>query len=115
MGVSGEQERSVDWGCNNQMVRVGSGGAIAPDLPEGIDGCGESEVSREWLTGDTVYWLSHGLNAHTEPPRGGCNGGAQRSPCQDGNGVKKFKFLNFVLQYTSCATNRDFNTGDVCS
>lgn len=31
MGVSGEQERALDWGCNGQTVRVGSGGAIAPD------------------------------------------------------------------------------------
>lgn len=31
MGVSGEQERALDWGCNGQTVRVGSWGAIAPD------------------------------------------------------------------------------------
>jgi len=31
-----------------------SRGAIAPDPPEGIDGCRESEVSREWLIGDTI-------------------------------------------------------------
>lgn len=35
-----------------QVLRVGfRGGAIAPL----IDGCRESEVSREWLIGDTIY------------------------------------------------------------
>jgi len=34
----------------------GSGGAIAPDLPERIDGCRESEVSCEWWNGDTFCW-----------------------------------------------------------
>jgi hypothetical protein len=69
------------------MVR-GLGGRNARQ----VDGCRESEVSREWLIGDTIFWLWNGFNALEEPRPGGCNGGAQRPPCQDG----------FVLQNTSC-------------
>ena len=39
-----------------------------------IDGCRESEVSRECLTGDTVYWLWNGFNALDEPQAGGSTG-----------------------------------------
>lgn len=82
MGVSGEQESSPDWRSNGQSIVHGSvqverrfsktgewvsRGAIAPDLPERIDGCRESEVSRECLTGDTVYWLCNGFNTLEEP------------------------------------------------
>ena len=93
-GIGGSRNAPSIGDASARRWRVGSGGAIDPDLPEGIDGCRESEVSREWLTGDTVYWFRHGLNALTEPRPGGCNGGAQRSPCQDG----------FVLQNTSCVS-----------
>lgn len=57
-----------------------SRGAIAPDLPERIDGCRESEVSRECLTDDTVCWLYNRFNALEEPWPEGCNGSAQRAP-----------------------------------
>jgi len=60
---------------------VGSGGAIIPDPAEGIDGCRESEVSREWLIGDTIWWLCNGFNTLKEPVAGGIfNGNAQRVP-----------------------------------
>jgi len=28
-----------------------------------VEGCRESEVSREWLIDDTIYWLWNGFNA----------------------------------------------------
>ena len=40
-----------------------------------IDGCRESEVSCEWLIGDTIYWLQNGFNALKEPPAGGMQRG----------------------------------------
>ena len=70
-----------------------SRGAIAPDLPEGIDGCRESEVSRECLTDDTVCWLYNGFDTREEPWPEGCNGSAQRAPLPRCG----------VLHRTSCA------------
>ena len=57
-----------------------------------IDGCREREFSREWLIGDTIFWLRKGFNALTEPRPGGCNGGAQRAPLP----------RCVVVQHTSC-------------
>ena len=45
-----------------------------------VDGCRESEVSREWLTGDTVCWLGNGFNALKEPTAGGMQRGRAAGP-----------------------------------
>lgn len=66
-GYRGQQERSPYWCSNRQLVVLGSVqvGGKSPSPASGfrgcdsplIDGCRESEVSRECLTGDTVCWL----------------------------------------------------------
>ena len=52
----------------------GASGFKGRDSPL-IDGCRESEVSCEWLIGDTIYWLCIGFNTLTEPPAGGMQRG----------------------------------------
>ena len=45
-----------------------------------VDGCRESEVSRECLTGDTVYWLWNGFNTLKEPLAEGIQRGRAAGP-----------------------------------
>ena len=49
-----------------------------------IDGCRESEVSREWLIGDTIYGSGMGSIPLRSHRPGGCNEGAQRVPLPRG-------------------------------
>jgi hypothetical protein len=52
-----------------------------------IDGCRESEVSRECLTGDTVCWLWNGFNAR------------QRHGLGDATGARSGPLAKMVLYY----------------
>lgn len=58
----------------HEMVR-GLGGRNA----HLVDGCWESEVSCEWLTGDTVSWLRR-LQCHEEPTPEGMQRGRAAGP-----------------------------------
>lgn len=75
--LPGLHEMVRGLGGRNALKSMGAGRAMSP--------C-------EWSTGDTVGWLWNGVDPLKEPRPGGCNGGAQRPPCQDG----------VVLQHTSC-------------
>jgi len=87
-GYRGQQERSPDWWCRRPDAASGFKGRDSPL----IDGCRESEVSREWLIGDTIYWLSNGLNALKEPR-------PERMQRKTRSG---FSLPRFVRQYTPC-------------
>jgi len=93
-GLGGRNARQVD-GCRESEVSREWGsrvGTIAPMIHGSVQV--ERDVSKpcEWLIGDTIFWLRNGFNALTEPRPGGCNGGAQRAPLP----------RCVVVQHTSC-------------
>jgi len=61
----------------HEMVR-GLGGRNARQ----VDGCRESEVSREWLIGDTIYGSGMGSMPRKSQGRGDATGARSGSPCQ---------------------------------
>ena len=66
-----------------------------------IDGCRESEVSCECLTGDTVSWLWNGFNALEEPTAGGM---------QRERAAGSLAKIGVVLPHTSCVSHYKFTT-----
>ena len=115
-GVGRSRNAPLTGGCWGPLPRrVGFRGAIAPDPPEGSDGCRESRnlplvVNRR---NDCWRWKAQCLICATG--REGCNGRrAAGLPCQDG----------VVLQRTSCirplwqnlnALQRTLRTTRLCS
>lgn len=78
-GLSGEQQRSLEWWCSGHTIASGSQGAAIRPL---INGCRESEISP--ASGQPVIRLNGVMGSipgHTMRQRD-ATGERQRLPCQ---------------------------------